>query len=98
MAIYLLREEAKYYFVDIAKLFGRHHAPIIYGHDTIAGLLKIGDKQTTREIAELTEMIKRKEGEIIEGEIGDNEIPELKKPTRKIWRHHQSNRRRKQQQ
>ena len=96
ISMYLLREIKQVYFCDISAIFNRHHSTAIYAYDTIVGLIQIGDKKTIREVAELTEIIKREEGEIIEGVIGDNEIPELKKPTRKIWRHHQN--KRKQQQ
>ena len=90
--MYLLREVNQYYFTEIATLFNRHHATIIRGYDTIAGLLQVGHKKTIREVTELTEIIKREEGEIIEGVIGDN-IPEIKQSTRKIWRskHHHNN-------
>lgn len=96
ISMYLLREIKKAYFCDISAIFNRHHSAAIHAYDTIVGLIQIGDKKTIREVAELTEIIKREEGEIIEGELGDKRIPELRKPKRQLWRHHQ--RKRKQQQ
>jgi chromosomal replication initiator protein len=93
ISMYLLREIKQAYFCDISAIFNRHHATIIHGYDTIAGLIQIGDKKTIREVTELTEIIKREEGEIIEGVIGDNDNEPLKQAKRKIWRskHHHNN-------
>lgn len=96
VAMYLLREIKQAHFCDISAIFNRHHSTSIYAYDTITGLIQIGDKKTIREVAELTEIIKREEGEIIEGVIGDEDNEPLKQAKRKIWRHHQS--KRKQQQ
>ena len=91
VAMYLLRELKKAHFCDISAIFNRHHSTAIHAYDTIAGLLQVSYKKTIREVAELTEIIKRKEGEIIEGVIGDkeNEDP-LRQAKRKLWRskHH----------
>ena len=84
VVMYLLRKNVNHYFCDIAHYFNRHHATGAKLYDNVHGLLKIGDKQMVKDIAEITEMIKRKEGEIIEGVIGDNaKIPVANRP---VWR------------
>ena len=80
IAMFFHREIGKMFFDDIAKLFDRHHSVPIYNYDTVKVLVAF-DKQTRKEVEEITLMInKREEGEIIEGELGDN------CKNRKIWR------------
>ena len=73
MAMFFHREIGKMFFDDIGEIFDRHHSVPIHNYDTVKGLMRI-DKQTRKEVEEITALInKREEGEIIEGVLGDND-------------------------